>query len=139
MAIQQISVFVENKPGMLLKNVQKISEAGINLRALSIADTQDFGILRLIVSDVERTKEVLSADNLVTTTRVVAAKMEDEVGALYTILKALGDQNINIEYMYAFTASEAYGAYVVMRVDDVEQAEAALHASGIATLEDADI
>ena len=139
MAIQQLSVFVENQKGKLLGTVKALSEAGINIRAMSIADTKDFGILRLITSDNAKAMEVLANESIVNTTTVIAAKMEDEAGALYKVLQILSDAQINIEYMYAFTASEAFGAYVVLRVSDAAAAQEILNTKGIATLDDADI
>ncbi len=139
MALKQLSVFVENKPGKLLEAVKALANANINLRAMSIADTKDFGILRLIVSDISKAKEILSEDMLVTVTDVVAVEMKDEAGSLFSILTALSDAGINIEYMYAFTASTGFGAYVVFRVDDNAAAENALSAQGIKLLSDSDI
>ncbi len=139
MAITQLSVFLENKPGQLARAVKVISEAGVNIRAMSIADTMDFGILRIIVSDICATKELLRDMSIVTETSVIAVKMDDQAGALYRVLQVLNEAEINLEYMYAFTGSAAYSAYVVLRVDDVEQAEAVLNAKGIRTLSDAEI
>ena len=138
MAIQQLSVFVENKQGKLVDTVRLIAEAGINIRAMSIADTKDFGILRLIVSDMEKTRAVLSG-SVVTSTDVIAVSMADKAGALCEILAVLDEAKINVEYMYAFTASAPFGAYVVLRVGDVAAAEAALASGGIATLTPADV
>ncbi len=134
MAIQQISVFIENKQGKLLNTVKAISCEGINIRAMSIADTQDFGILRMITSDHDRTLEILKEESIVSTTEVIAVKMEDKVGSLYEVMKILSDAGVNIEYMYAFTATESFGAYVIFRVDDVAQAQELLDKSGIPTL-----
>lgn len=139
MAIKQLSVFVENKPGKLLDIVKSLAVADINIRAMSIADTKDFGILRLIVSDTEKAKEILSEDCVVTVTKVIAAEMNDKAGALSTILNAFGEANINIEYMYAFTASTELGAYVVLRVDDNDAAEKVLKDNDIAILDNAAI
>ena len=136
MAITQLSVFLMNKPGQLVEAVGKISGTGANLRAMSIAEANDFGILRLIVSDEEAVCAALSDGYLVSKTQVVAAKMDDRSGALYPILEALSEAKINIEYMYAFTGSVANQAYVVLRVDDVQAAEKALAAAGIDTLTD---
>ena len=97
MAIKQLSAFVENKPGTLLAMLKALADAGINIRAMSIADTRDFGILRLIVSDVEKAANVLEHNSIVTTTDVLAVEMRDEAGALSNILSALGEANINIE------------------------------------------
>lgn len=139
MAIKQLSVFVENKPGKLLEIVKELAAANINIRAMSIADTKDFGILRLIVSDTDKAKEILSDNCVVTVTPVIAAEMSDKAGALSSILEDFGCENINIEYMYAFTASTAMGAYVVFRVDDNNAAERVLKSKGISVLDNAAI
>ena len=107
--------------------------------AMSIADTQDFGILRLIVSDEKKAREILSNYSIVTSIEVIAVKISDKAGALCGVLDALGDAGINIEYTYAFTASADFGAYAVMRVEDNAAAEKVLHERGFATLENADI
>ncbi len=135
MSIKQLSVFVENKPGKLLEIVKNLAESEINIRAMSIADTKDFGILRLIVSDTQKAKEILSDDCVVTVTPVIAAEMSDKAGSLSSILEDFGYENINIEYMYAFTASTELGAYVVFRVDDNDAAERVLKSKGISVLD----
>ncbi|MBP5167438.1 MAG: ACT domain-containing protein [Oscillospiraceae bacterium] len=139
MAITQLSVFLENKPGKLADAVEAISQAGINIRAMSIADTRDFGILRLIVSDLSAAKKVLSGGSIVLDTSVIAVKMDDRAGALSHVLKVLDKNMINVEYMYAFTASGKDSAYVVFRVDDINHAEAALNGDGISTLSDSEL
>ena len=139
MAIKQLSVFVENQPGKLLGIVKSLADAGINIRAMSIADTKDFGILRLIVSDIEKAKSALSDDCIVNITPVIAAEMDDKTGALSKILSAFGAADINIDYMYAFTSSTELGAYVVLRVDNNDAAEKVLKESGITTLDKSDI
>ena len=139
MAITQLSAFLENTPGTLYQAVSAISDAGINLRALSVADTKDFGILRMIVSDVTKTKEILSEYTLAAETKVIAVKMDDHAGALKYILKIMEEAAINIEYVYAFTAAVAGSAYVVMRVNDIEEAEAVLNGNSIVTLSDEDL
>ena len=139
MAITQLSAFLENTPGTLYKAVSAISDAGINIRALSVADTKDFGILRMIVSDIEKTKEVLADNIIAAETKVIAARMSDEAGALKKILAIIQATGVNIEYVYAFTSPVAGSAYVVLRVDDVESAEAVLAGSGIETLSDGDM
>ena len=136
MAITQLSVFLMNQPGALVDAIKSISDAKINIRALSIAEANDFGILRIIVSDSDAVCSLLGDKYLFSKTEVVAAKMDDRSGALYPILVALNEANINIEYMYAFTGSGPDQAYVVFRVNDVRTAEEVLHASGIATLSD---
>ena len=139
MAITQLSAFLENTPGTLSRAVSAISDAGVNLRALTVADTRDFGILRVIVSDIEKTKEVLSEDTIVTETKVIAVKMDDQAGALTKILKIMEEAHINIEYVYAATSSLAKAAYVVLRVNETEEAEAVLKQAGLVTLNDEDV
>ncbi|MDD6807938.1 MAG: ACT domain-containing protein [Oscillospiraceae bacterium] len=139
MAIKQLSVFVENKPAALNKLVKILADTGVNLRAMSIADTKDFGILRVIVDDAEKAKAALSEETIVSVTDVVAVEMADETGSLSKILDVLGSENINLEYMYAFTASKEFGAYVVLRVDDIELAEKCLNNAFIKTLSELDI
>ena len=136
MAITQLSVFLMNQPGALVDAVKAISDAGINIRAMSIAEANDFGILRIIVSDSDAVAKLLGEQYLYSRTEVVAARMDDRSGALYPILVALNEANINIEYMYAFTGSGSEEAYVVFRVNDVKTAEEVLNASGIRTLSD---
>ena len=139
MAIQQISVFVENKQGKLVETVKTLADNNINIRAMSIADTKDFGILRMITSDNAKTKEVLSDDTVVNTTEVIAVKMADRPGSLYQVIDILSKAGVNIEYMYAFTASDALGAYVVFRVDDVAQAQVLMDDNGLQSLKENDL
>ncbi len=139
MAIQQISVFVENKQGKLVETIKTMADNGINIRAMSIADTKDFGILRMITSDNAKTKEVLSDNTVVNTTEVIAVKMADVPGALYKVMDILSSAGVNIEYLYAFTASDALGAYVVFRVDDVPHAQKLMDDNGMQSLNDEDI
>ena len=139
MAITQLSAFLENTPGTLYRAVSSITEAGVNIRALSVADTKDFGILRIIVSDIEKTKEALSENTVTSETPVIAVKMSDQKGALKNILDVLQDDEINIEYVYAFTGAMQGSAYVVLRVDDIEEAEEVLNENGLKTLSDEDM
>lgn len=139
MAVKQLSVFLENKQGKLSDVVKTISEAGINIRALSIGDSKDFGILRLIVSDSDKAKDILSEDTIVSLTDVIAVKMSDEGGSLYNILKVLEANAIDVDYAYAFTAKGDSGAYVVFRVDDVAAAEKVLEENSIASASEEDI
>lgn len=134
MAITQLSIFLENKPGMLYEVVKRLAEAGVNIRAMTIAEVRDFGILRIIVSDAKKAMEVLEDDHIITTTEVVSAIMEDKAGALYDILQALESANVNIEYMYAYTGEVTGSANVVYRVDDIEGAEAELRKAGVEVL-----
>ena len=136
MYIRQISIFLANKSGTLAEVTDFLYQHKVNLRSLSIADTADFGILRIIVSDSDAVCKLLGDQYLFSRTEVVAAKMGDRSGALYPILVVLNEANINIEYMYAFTGSGPEEAYVVFRVNDVKTAEEVLNANGIATLSD---
>ena len=135
MSIRQISVFVENKQGSLVKITDVLSKENIDLRAMSIADTQDFGILRLIVSDTDRAVEILKRENcIVTVTEVVGARLRNEPGALATVVRVLSDAGINMEYMYAFNGATPHHAYVVLRVDDNAKVKEMLLANGIKTI-----
>ena len=136
MAITQISLFLMNQPGQLVDAVGAISGTGSNIRAMSIAEANDFGILRAIVTETDKVCKLLKEKYLITRTQVVAARMDDRTGALYPILAALNESNVNIEYMYAFTGTGPEEAYVVFRVQDADTAEAVLHAAGIDTLSD---
>lgn len=139
MAITQLSAFLENTPGTLCNVVDSITEAGVNIRALSVADTKDFGILRIIVSDIEKTKAALDDQTAIIETPVVVVKMNDQAGSLKSILDILKSDNVNIEYIYAFTGAIHGSAYVVFRVDDVEEAERILEQKGVKTLKDQDL
>ncbi len=139
MAITQLSIFLPNEPGALSGAVSRISGAGINIRALSLADTRDFGILRLIVSDIDATVAALDDIAIAARTPVVALRMDDRAGALDEILKILSAARINIEYVYAFTANLPAAACVVMRVDDTQKAEACLLAAGRSVLDDEEL
>ncbi len=136
MAITQISLFLMNQPGQLVDAVEAISANGANIRAMSIAEANDFGILRAIVTDTDHIIRQLKDQFLITKTEVVAARMGDQSGSLLPILKTLNEANINIEYMYAFTGTGPDEAYVVLRVNDIITAEAVLNANGIQTLTD---
>ena len=132
MAIKQISVFLENKPGTLQGMTDVLAEAGIDMRALSVAETKDFGIVRMIVNDVYKTATVLKdAGFICSMTPVVAVPIPDEVGGLSRVLAALNGTDVNLEYMYASLAGKTSGrAYMIFRVEDVEKAENALRSHG---------
>ena len=135
MSIRQISVFVENKQGSLVKITDVLSKENIDLRAMSIADTQDFGILRLIVSDTDRAVEILKRENcIVTVTEVIGARLRNEPGALATVIRVISEGGINMEYMYAFNGATPHHAYVVLRVDDNAKVHEMLLANGIKTI-----
>jgi len=139
MAITQLSVFLMNQPGTLVEAVRTISDAGIDIRAMSIAEANDFGILRIIVSDSDAVCDLLREKYLFSKTEVVAACMDDRSGALCPILAVLNEANINIEYMYAFSGAGQEEAYVVFRVNDTKTAEEVLNANGIRTLSDGNL
>jgi len=140
MAIKQLTVFVENKQGTVVSITETLSRHNINLRALSIAETQDFGILRLIVNDEATAEKILAEEGyLIKTTDVVGVKIGDEPGKLSEALKVLDDNKINMEYLYAFMARTEKHAYVVIRVEDNEAAEAALADAGFKIINEADI
>ncbi|NLG84267.1 MAG: ACT domain-containing protein [Firmicutes bacterium] len=132
MKVKQISVFLENKSGRLAKVARVLGEQGINIRALSIADTTDFGILRLIVSDPDRALATLKAEGMtVSPTEVIAVRIPDRPGGLAGALGLLEEAGINIEYMYAFVTKAADDAVVVFRVEDLDRAISILAEKGI--------
>jgi hypothetical protein len=122
--LKQLSVFIENKPGRLAQVTQLIAAAGVNIHAMCIADTTNFGILRLIVNHAELAKKVLKEQGLtVKTTEVVAVSLTHKPGSLAGVLKELDKAGVSIEYMYAFTSRDAaYDAMVVLCLSDQEKA-----------------
>ena len=140
MAIKQLTVFVENKQGAVVSITKTLSEHNINIRALSIAETQEFGILRLIVNDDKTAEKILAeAGHLIKITEVVGVKIGDAPGKLSAALAVLDREGINIEYMYAFMARTEKHAYVVIRVEDNKAAENTLEAAGFHIITDADV
>ena len=127
MRIPQLSLFVENKPGHLTVPCKLLSEAGINIVTLSLADTQQFGILRLIVREWQRARDVLEAAGLaVTVTEVLAIEILDQPGGLVELLSTFEGAGINVEYMYAFTARLGNRAVMIFRLSDLDAAISAL-------------
>ncbi|MBQ8895200.1 MAG: acetolactate synthase [Clostridia bacterium] len=140
MAIKQITVFVENKQGALVSITDILAQSNVNIRALSIAETNDFGILRLIVNDEATAEKKLSENGyLIKITEVVGVKIGDAPGKLTAALGVLDKAGINMEYLYAFMARTEKHAYVVLRVEDNEIAEAALENAGFHLITDADV
>ena len=140
MAIKQLTVFVENKQGTLVTVTDILSEHNVNLRALSMAETQDFGILRLIVNDEETARKVLEDEGyLIKITEVTGVKIGDAPGKLSEALHVIADNNINIDYLYAFMSRTEKHAYVVIRVEDTSAAENALEAAGFHIITEADV
>ena len=140
MSLKQLTVFVENKQGTLVDITDTLAGHGINLRALSIADTQDFGLLRLIVNDNEAAATALSEKGYVLkVTEVIGVKIGDQPGKLSKALSVLAEAGVNVEYLYAFMARTAKHAYVVIRPTDNAAAEAALEAADFHLITDADL
>lgn len=136
MKVEQISVFLENKPGALADVTRILGEAGINIRALSLADTKDFGILRLIVNDNEKAKTVLGARGFtVRKTEVVAVEVPDRPGGLAAIMKILADAEINVEYLYAFVQQSGQNAIIIFRFDETDRAIEVLAERNVPILE----
>jgi hypothetical protein len=136
MKVEQISVFIENKSGRLAEVAGVLGGAGVNIRALSLADTSDFGILRLIVNDCEKAKQVLKEKGFtVSKTEVVAIEVPDRPGGLSEILRTLDREAINVEYMYAFVERCGENAVIIFRFDETEKAISALLAKGFNVLE----
>ncbi len=132
MMIQQLSVFLENRAGTIVPVAKILSDNGIDMRAMSIADTSDFGILRLIVDDPEKAKQVLAKENYIyNITPVLAVEVADHPGSLLRILSVLRDAEINLEYAYAFITRKTGSAYMIFRVDDPEKTIGILGEAGI--------
>jgi hypothetical protein len=138
--VRQISVFVENKPTKLAEAMKLLKNSKINIRAMALADTKDFGILRLIVNDTEKTVDILrDASYAVTVTEIVAISIPDSPGQLSRVLDVLGDSGVNIEYLYAFIGKSDRSVSFVIRVDDNDNAFSALNDAGIIQLTENDI
>lgn len=138
--VKQISVFLENKEGRLAEVTKVIADQGINIRAMSIADTTDFGILRLIVNEPERASEVLKAAEFAVSVReVLAVGIKDEPGALSKVLGSLQKNNIVIEYMYAFLEKCEDKALVILKVPDSEKAIAAFAQDDVPVIDEAEL
>jgi len=135
MKVEQISIFLENKYGRLAEVTRILSEAGINIRALSLADTADFGILRLILDRTEEAKQLLKEKGFtVGKTEVIAVEVPDRPGGLAGILNALEGEGINVEYMYAFVQRSGENAIIIFRFDELEKAIGALQKAGVRIL-----
>ena len=140
MAIKQLTVFIQNEKGTVVSVTDILSQNNINIRALSIAETQDFGILRLIVNDDKAAEAVLAENGyVIKVIDVVGVKIGDAPGKLTEALAVLDKADINVEYMYAFMARTEKHAYVVLRVEDNAEAEASLVAAGFKMISEADI
>jgi hypothetical protein len=135
MKVEQISIFIENKSGRLAEVTGTLGAAGVNIHALSLADTSDFGILRLIVDDSEKGLEVLRDKNFtVSKTEVIGVEVPDHPGGLASILQILDKNDINVEYMYAYVERCEGNAVIIFRFDNIDDAIAALSKNGIRVL-----
>lgn len=135
MKVEQISVFIENKSGRLAEVTRVLDEKGVNIRALSLADTSDFGILRLLVDNTDVTQSTLRESGFtVNKTEVVAVDVPDRPGGLCTILQILDSAEINVEYMYAFVKQNAGNAVLVFRFDETDSAIKTLQEKGVSIL-----
>ena len=135
MTVKQISVFVENKAGRLAELTDYLNQHGIDMRALSIAEAEDFGIVRMNVDDAYKTSCVLKeAGYVVSITPVLAVEIPDEPGSLYKIMKILGDGGVNLEYTYAFLTRKQNTAYIILRVENNQKAVEVLAPHGIHTI-----
>ncbi|MEE0809214.1 MAG: ACT domain-containing protein [Acutalibacteraceae bacterium] len=140
MALKQLNIFVENKQGSLVDITNTLARNEINIRALSIADTEEFGILRLIVNDTETAAKMLTDEGyLIKITEVIGVKIGDAPGKLSSALEVLDNAKINMEYLYAFMSRTEKHAYVVLRVADNDAAESALETAGFHMITDADV
>lgn len=138
--VKQISVFLENKAGRLASVTRVLGNAGINIRALSIADTSDFGILRLIVNDPPRAYQILKESGYtVSETEVMAVRVPDSPGGLAGVLEVMAEAGINIEYLYAFIGTTSEDALVIFKVENVDEAAKFFIAKGIQFLEDKEV
>ena len=136
MRVEQLSIFLENKAGRLAEATAALAEAEINIRALSLADTSDFGVLRLIVNDTHKAKESLKSKGFtVGETEVVAVEVPDKPGGLHNILETLQKADINVEYMYAFVQQSGNNAVMIFRFENVSEAVKILEKSGITVID----
>ncbi len=140
MQIQQLSIFVENKAGRLMEIVDVLKEKNVNISALSLADTTDFGVLRMIVCDPEKAKAALRDSGvIVKTTPVLALPIDDTPGGLAAMLSLLASERVAVEYMYAFATRREGKAVMVLRVDDAQRAQSILTAKGFGDVDAAQL
>ena len=140
MHAEQISIFLENKAGRLSEVTRIFEEGRINIRALSLADTSDFGILRLIVNDNEKAKRLLKVNGFtVRITEVVAVEVQDKPGGLHQILTTLSKAGVNVEYMYAFVRQSGQNAVLIFRFDNTAEATEVLRREGVRVIDGQDL
>ena len=140
MTLKQLSIFLENKPGALSRPCRLLAQAGINIQTFALADTRQFGILRLVVHEWEQAKQVLEKhDFVVKVTEVVALEIPDQAGGLAEVLEVIERAAVNVEYMYAFTAKQDGKGLVLFRFDNPETAVAKLQACQFNTISTAEL
>ena len=140
MNVTQLSIFLENRSGRLAEVTEILGRNGINIRALSLADTSDFGILRVIVNDPEKACAILRREGFtVSETEVMAIAVEDRPGGLAGVLKILSGENVNVEYMYAFLEKFTENALIIFRIEEIERTAAILRKRGIRILSGKDL
>lgn len=140
MIIRQLSAFIENKQGRLAEAMKTLSDNGVDVSALSLADTSDYGVLRLIVSDPEKGRQVLSDSGvIVKITEVVAAVMDDVPGGAAHVIELLAEGGVGVEYMYACIGRVNGKALMVMRVDDIEKTERIFAENGLSDIRPEDV
>lgn len=139
MSVNQLSVFLQNEPGQISSLTNLLRDNDIDLRALTIAETEKYGVLRIIVDDFYKASDVIKKAGFVfRITQVLAVPLKDSAGALADVMQVLADASVNVEYIYAFTARQAEKAYVVLRVADNEKATMVLSSKGYAPLNSMD-
>ena len=122
MKIKQFSIFIENQPGRLYKALEILAQEDVNIRALSLADTSEFAILRLVVNSPEKGMEILEKNNfIVKLTDIIGVELDDTPGGLTKVLKILNDENIDLEYLYAFTHDQTSKAILLMHANDLDE------------------
>jgi len=140
MKVRQLSIFLENRSGRLAEVTDILGKSGINIRALSLADTSDFGILRVIVEDTDKALGLMEANGFtVTVTDVLAVEVEDKPGGLSRVLNLLNSQDVNVEYMYAFMEKLTDHALLIFRIEDIKRAIEICHEHGIKILSEKEV
>jgi len=140
MFVKQLSVFLENKSGKIYEVASILEKAEVNIRALSLADTSDFGVLRLIVDKPEKAMDALKKNGLtVRITTVVAVEVEDRIGGFANVMRLMDEASINVEYMYAFVEKKKSNAILIFRFDDIENAVKTLLAKGLKILKEKEV
>ncbi len=138
--VKQISAFVENKPGRMMETIKELAKAKVDLKALSLADTSEFGIVRMVVSDSDLAKKVLNEDGIVVRiTNITAIAVSDEPGAMMKMLQLLSDNNISIEYMYVFGKRYDDMPVIAVRTEEPDKADEILADGGVKILSQSEI